>query len=354
LTYKNIEEASGLKRGKLKVTPYYYEVDLPFFQENLKDFLPDRIIDIHSHTADSKILKPNAPPPDFWAERVCPNGMSLPSLLESYILMFPGKYIRPVIFSLPSKRFDLEKGNAYVAEQARKFSLLPLILTKPEWSATELEKRVKEGGFIGIKPYPIMAKDKPIEKVEIFDFLPRSHLELADEKRWLVILHIPRPGRLDDPVNVQQLLDIDENYPHANVVVAHVGRSYCPGQGEKGLRMLQDTQNLLFDISANTNQAIFERLIETVRIERILFGSDMPITAMHAKRICEDHNYVNIILDADWEDSHTRPATPEDKVTFFLYEEISAFKRAAEKKGLSRKEIEKVFFLNAQRILNYK
>jgi predicted TIM-barrel fold metal-dependent hydrolase len=340
-----------LRRGKLEITPYYFKVDMPFFQKELKDFLPSQIIDIHAHTVDPGALKPDAPPPDSWAERVCPNGMDLPSLLESYVLMFPGKHIKPVIFGWPSKRFDFEKQNVYVADQARKFCLPSLILTKPSWSATELERRVKEGGFIGLKPYPIMVEGKPQNDVEIFDFLPRSHLELADEKRWLIILHIPRPGRIDDPVNIRQLLYIDEHYPHAKIVVAHVGRAYCPGQGERALQVLQDTQNLIFDISANTNQLIFQRLIETVGCERIVFGSDMPITAMHAKRICEGYNYVNIILNADWKDAHTRSATPEDQVTFFLYEEIYAFKKAAEKEGLSRKEIEKIFFWNAQKIL---
>jgi len=38
-------------------------------------------------------------------------------------------------------------------------------------------------------------------------------------------------------------------------------------------------------------------------------------------------------------------------VTFFLYEEIYAFRKAAEKMGLGRKDIEDIFFLNARRIL---
>jgi len=340
-----------LRRGRLEVTPYYFEVDMSFFREELKDFLPDQIVDIHAHVVGTEALKPDLPPPDFWAERVCPNGMTLPSLLQSYILMFPGKHIKPVIFAYPSKRFDIEEGNEYVSDQSRKFDLWSLILTNPRWSASELEKRVEGGGFIGLKPYPIMAEGKPANEIETFDFLPRSHLELADEKRWLVILHIPRPGRLDDPVNIQHLLDIDKKYPNAKVVVAHVGRSYCPGQGDRGLNALEDTRNLFFDISANTNQAVFERLIGTIEPERILFGSDMPVTAMHGRRICEGHNYINIILCADWEDSHTRAGFPEDRITFFLYEEIAAFKRAAEEKGLSRGEIEKIFFLNARKIL---
>jgi len=346
-----VMELEMLKRGYIKATSYYFEVDLPFYNEHLKDFLPDQIIDIHSHVATPEMLKPDAKPPTFWAERVCPNGMSVESLIESYELMFPGKKVTPVIFGLPSDRFILEKENEYVSKCVEKFGLNALILTRPSWSSEELERHIKEGGFIGLKPYPSMAKGKKPDEIEIFDYLPKHHLELANEKRWLIILHIPRSGRLDDETNIKQLLEIDEKYPHAKVVVAHVGRSYCPKQGEKGLDRLKDSQNLFFDISANTNEAIFERLIEIIGTKRILFGSDMPISGMHAKRICKDSNYINVILGADWVDEHTRPASPEDRVTFFLYEEIYAFRKAAEKMGLGRKDIEDVFLLNARRIL---
>lgn len=338
-----------LRRGRLDVSPYYFEVDMKFFHEILEDFLPEEIIDIHSHIAGPEEAIPGASSPTFWAERVCPEGMTLPSLLESYVLMFPGKRIRPVLFAMPSIRFDPEKGNEYVAREAKRFDLSGLILTNPNWSADELEERVEKGGFKGLKPYPSTV-DKPADEIGIYDYLPEEHLELADQGKWLVILHIPRNGRLADPDNIQHLIELDDNYPEARVIVAHVGRAYCPRYGE-GLSALQDTTNLFFDISANTNQAVFEKLINIFGSNRIVFGSDMPIAAMHARRICEGDNYVNIVLNADWEDNHTRIGSADDRITFFLYEEIAAFKRAAERKGLDRRDIERIFFRNAAKIL---
>ena len=41
-----------------------------------------------------------------------------------------------------------------------------------------------------------------------------------------------------------------------------------------------------------------------------------------------------------------------EKLTFFMYEELKAFKQAAEAVGLSRAEIEDVFFNNAKEIIN--
>ena len=39
-------------------------------------------------------------------------------------------------------------------------------------------------------------------------------------------------------------------------------------------------------------------------------------------------------------------------ITFFMYEEILAFKRAAEKLGLSKSDIEKAFYLNAKNLID--
>jgi predicted TIM-barrel fold metal-dependent hydrolase len=338
-----------LRKGRLERGPYYYEVDLPFFQRELEGYQPDRITDIHAHVTGPGETLQDAPPPDFWAEKVCPDGMTLQNLLESHAVLFPGKEYRTLAFPMPSKRLDPEKGNEYVSRESRRLGVPSLILTDPSWSAAELERRVAEGGFVGLKPYP-STLDKPADEIEVFDYLPEAHLALADQNDWVVILHLPRPERLVDPLNLRTLVEVDHRYPNAKVVVAHVGRAYCPRYGE-GLDDLKGTHNLLFGISANTNQAVFEKLLGTVEPDRIVYGSDLPITAMHSRRVCEGDNYVNTVLDADWEDSHTRIGSPEDGITYFLYEAIWAFRRAAESIGLGREDLEKVFHGNAERIL---
>jgi len=339
-----------LRKGRLQANPYYQRVDLPFYREHLEDFLPSKIIDIHTHATSPAELIPGAPAPVFWAERVCPDGMGAPSLLEGYSLLFPGKKVSPVIFPYPSPRFDAERGNEYVSKESRRLGLKCLILSDPAWSAEELEGRVAQGGFVGLKPYPSMARGKPAEGVEIYDFLPAHHLELADQKRWLIILHIARPERLMDPLNQRQLMELDGSYPDAKIVVAHVGRAYCDRYAQ-GLDALADSRSLFFDISANTNQLVFETLIDTIDSRRVVFGSDLPVTAMHSRRICEGDNYINIVLGADWQDSHTRIGRPEERITFFLYQAIGAFKRAAERRGLSKRQVEMIFFKNAERMV---
>ena len=344
---------NDLRQGRLDITPHYFDVDYPFYKEHLRDFLPDRIIDVHTHPGNNPGLQPGDPKPTFWPQWVTfGHGMRLPSLLDANLKMFPGKEVFPVCFTT-SNREDVDERNAYVAKELRQYkNVWGLLWTLPDWNKDELIERVEGGGFSGIKPYLNMVKDIPVEDITIFDYLPRHHIEAAVEREWVVMLHIPRAERLADPVNISHLRKISRDYPDIKLIIAHVGRSYCPRYGIEGIPALSSCENLLFDISANTNQVVMELLIREVGPKRILYGSDMPITAMRSKRICEGDEYINYVRHADWEDNRTRRNIEEEEnYTFFLYEQILAFKKAAVACDLSRSDIEDVFFNNAYSLL---
>ena len=46
------------------------------------------------------------------------------------------------------------------------------------------------------------------------------------------------------------------------------------------------------------------------------------------------------------------PAPEAESLTFFMYEELLAFKQAAEKTGLSREDVEDIFYWNSARVLS--
>ena len=87
---------------------------------------------------------------------------------------------------------------------------------------------------------------------------------------------------------------------------------------------------------------------------------DFPVFRMKARRVVENAVYINEIPmgslgDVSY-DSHMReiPYPEADKITFFIYEEIAACKKAAENLGLSRKDIDNIFYGNSARIFNLK
>ena len=89
-----------------------------------------------------------------------------------------------------------------------------------------------------------------------------------------------------------------------------------------------------------------------------LFGSDSAHPAMLTRRIEENGIYINLVPPGLYggaqQDKHLREvsAAEGEQMTFFLYEEILAFKRAAAKLGLSRQDVQDVFYGNAERLLN--
>ena len=106
----------------------------------------------------------------------------------------------------------------------------------------------------------------------------------------------------------------------------------------------------MFDFSANTNSEVITKCIETVGVNRIMFGTDLPIAKMKMKRIVENGNYVNIIPRGIYgdvsNDVHMRE-TDSKEITNFTYEIIRAFKRSCEDLSLSKKDIQDIMCNNA-------
>jgi predicted TIM-barrel fold metal-dependent hydrolase len=314
-------------------------LDCDVYQHQLQSFLPARLIDIHTHVWLNQFQakeKDECRRAVTWPQRVALDN-SMEDLLEAYRLMFPGKGVLPLVFGAAlSLRDDLHTGNAYVRECAQKYRVPALLFTDPRWSEPEFEERIDSGHFLGAKVYLTRSDPRLAEKdIQIYDFLPHHQLKVLDKHGWIIMLHIPRPGRLRDPLNLAQMVEIEKNYPHVKVVIAHVGRAYCPEDVGNAFEILAGTRKMRFDISANTSAENFARLIRTVGPRRILFGSDLPITRMRMRRVCEGGRYINVVpkgLYGDVSaDPHMREVEGDDaeRLTLFMYEEVQAFQQAA-------------------------
>lgn len=335
------------------------KTDRIFYNEKIRDFLPGNIIDIHAHiwkaSRNSKSVRPRAV--QGWPSRVADRN-PVSHLIESYKLLLPGKNVTPVVFGSPTAAAGTDGLNLYVSDSALKKCFPALMLSRPEWTVPEFFNKLSAGKFIGAKPYLSFAPSHiPPDEIRIFDFIPRRQLDILNSREMMLMLHIPRPGRLSDPLNLAQLMEIENNFPRIKMVIAHAGRAYCPEDIGGALEILKRGRNMMFDISANTNADVFRKLIKTVGPERVLFGSDLPITRMRMRRVCRKGIYVNIVpagLYGDVSgDRHMEEAeaAEAEKLTFFLYEQIHSFMKASKRAGLLRGDVENVFFGNACRLL---
>jgi predicted TIM-barrel fold metal-dependent hydrolase len=333
-------------------------VDRSFYEKHL-DYLPPRMIDIHTHVLlrSHRQISTVARRGPTWPGRIAAEN-PIEDLLETYRLMFPRQTVTPVIFGPATQEYDLDSSNRYVSQAAAQHELPSLLVSTPEWTAQELEAHVIAGGFLGLKPYLEWAPPHiPSDDITIFDFLPRYHLEVADAHDWIVMLHIPRRGRLRDALNLEMMLEIEHRYPNVRLVIAHIGRAYCPEDVGDAFDILKDARRMHFDFCANTSAYAMEQLLRAVGPKRVVFGSDLPVVRMRMRRICEDGFYVNLVprgLYGDVsDDPHMREVNEEEgsQLSFFMYEELLAFRQAAEAVGLSAEDIADVMYNNAARLI---
>ncbi len=338
------------------------DVDRRFYAERLRDWLPDELVDIHTHVWRDADYRAGVPSRGqersvTWPARVARDN-PIEDLQETYRLLLPGKRVTPLLFATLPQADNLDRVNAYVADCSRRAAAPALIFSDPAWSPAELEERTMAGGFVGAKSYLSLAPACiPGKEIRIFDFFPREQLAVLDRRGWIVMLHIPRDGRLKDPLNLAQMLEIERDFPNLKLIVAHVGRAYCDEDAGNAFEVLAKTKRMCFDFSANTNGRVFEQLLRCVGPRRVLFGTDLPILRMRMKRIVRDGHYVNVVPKGLYGDVSGDRNMAEAEgaeaaaLTFFLYEELDAFRRAAERVGLTRADLEAVFCGNARRLV---
>ena len=325
------------------------DYDRKVWEEELADFVPDRFIDCHVHIWEPGTRKTSEKGCVKWTSLVA-SSQTYEDMMASYDHFFPGKKFTQVVMCSPS--CNLPVGNAYAEKMFKEHNLKAYYCTN--WDTDEKEIfDAMQRGFIGIKPYQNNSpKYIPAKELRIFDFLTPRQLEFMDKIGGTVMLHIPRDLRLRDPINLHQLMEIDERYPNAKVIVAHIGRAYIPSDVGDAFDLLKNTKHLFYDFSANTSAFAMQKLFENIDIKRCMFGSDMPFTKMRMFRIEKNGTYVNVVPRGLYPNTDTDPHMEESdnpNITTFMYEELRAFKEAAKNLGLTRENVEDLMYNNASK-----
>ncbi len=335
------------------------EYDKKVWEEELKDFLPDKILDVHTHVYKREFFDPalaNAPKRTVtWTSTVAKEN-PIEDLQETYRLMFPGKDVKALMFI--SGKTGLEKNNAYLSEVSKKTGWPALYYSVPTQSADELEQKIREGGFLGVKSYlSRSASYIPTKEIRIFDFFPKHQLARLNEMGAICMCHIPRDGRLKDQVNIQQILEIRREFPKLRLIVAHIGRAYTKEDVGDAFDYLTQEPETMYDFCANSCEYAITEVIKRCGPKHVMFGTDMPILRMRTHRIEENGTYVNLVPPGlyhdPYGDPHLREVSEEEgkKITFFAYEELLAFKRACEKLGMTKQDVEDMMYNNAVNLI---
>ncbi len=357
----------------LNVTPY----DRAYYESVIRPFVPTKLIDCHAHiwldrfcTGEDHKLRSC-----LWPMMVAKDN-SIEDLCETNAELFPENEVISVLYSHTNIAVDLSLSNPYVLESAKKKHFPALYVVHPSMPAEDVEREMlAHPEYKGLKVYLEYAPAYiPNPEIRIYDFLTKEHLALADKHGWIVQLHIPRPKRLADPLNYYLLLEIEQKYPNLQLWVAHLGRAYANEDVGDALDYLRNTEKTMWDFTANTNDWVMEQVLQRFGATRFIYGSDFPIFRMKARRVVENGFYVNEIpqgslgaFSVDYyktdaasgagsvlSDPHLReiPYPEAAKITFFIYEEIAACRRAAERLGLTKEDVSNIFYGNCARLFH--
>lgn len=326
--------------------------DLRLYEQELKGFLPERIFDAHVHLFDASCLKPGATfPPRYCYQKF--GGLFTLEQYEAWMArLLPGHVVHFNSFGHPEDPSDRDAAAAYTGRISDNRGRFGLALVAPADPVETVVKRVVDNRLAGYKPYPSFVTGKPVAEVTIFDMLPEPLMREADARGWVVMLHIPRPGRIADPVNQQQMVELCRRYPGAKIIFAHIGRAYYLNSVLGALEGIAACPNAYLDTAMINHEGVLEYAFRNFPRERILFGADAPFALLRGKSV-EINNQYAYLLGEDYA-MGTAIYDAAHAVTFttFFYEQLRGIKCAAERACLSRGDIENVFFNNAQQLLS--
>lgn len=337
-----------------EVTDY----DRHIWETELKDWLPDNIIDVHTHVWLKELDGQPKESDHFtvsWPSMVAPDN-SIDDLQETYRIMFPGKKVKALMFTSGN---ITDENNEYVSNSSALSGYPALYFSHPEQSGHEIRRKVISGGFLGLKSYlNLSPRYIPDDEIRILDFFPPHQLDVMNEMGGIVMCHIPRSTRLKDVMNYEQIAYIKENWPNIRFVVAHIGRAYSSGDIGNAFERLDQVPDLMYDFCANCSEFSITQLLQHAGPKHSMFGTDMPILRMRTRRIEENGTYINLVEKGRYGDvsgdSHMREVSKEEAehITFFAYEELLALKRAWTALGLTQGDLEDIMFNNAFRLID--
>ena len=325
------------------------DLDRQIWEEELADFVPEKIFDVHVHSYWSKYI--NEPFEQcFWGRMGAPEKAGLDEIVEGTEKLFPQRSAFSfLLIPSPSLTTDMEALNNFVAAEGKKSSsAYTAMFVTPEMDPDYVEKFVRTNGTAAFKPYRTFTDD-PVE-CRITDMLPEPIIEVAQQHGLAVVLHIAKRKAIADQQNIDDIRMLADKYKNVTWILAHCARSFALWPLEKAVDYLTPFPNICVDTSAVCESDVFALLFEKIPVQRILFGTDnFPAGTVRGK-------YITFGRAWDWLNENARNKLSlghcDPRATFVCYEMLRAIKHGVSRLGLSKDDIEAFFYGNAQAIFS--
>jgi len=318
----------------------YSSHDQQIWDEELEDFVPDRVFDAHIHLFNPDHLSPAASTTNRWG------ATDLATAKQWASRLYPGRETHFLVLGTPLPGIDVASHNDWCMAQVRQDpqSRMNRLVT-PQCELQDIERDVHEQGFIGLKPYRIYSVTGDIAQCRIHDFLPYPQLELANELGLWVTMHLSRFQGCADEFNLSDLREFTlKRFPNIKWILAHCARSFTYWPIRQAVDQLRDLPNIWYDVSAVTDVRPMITLFSREDRRRILYGSDgIDATYFHGQYAALGRAWQGLDagrLDLQFPHCDGRPILA-------IYEQLLSMKHAAEIAQWSRDDVENLFWRSA-------
>ncbi len=273
------------------------QCDAELFHRELESFVPPVVFDAHAHL----YRKADWPEPRG-AIDLGPEVITLERYRALAEWIMPGRQIDGLFLGFGGTK-TIGEVNAFVTGQVGPTTACASgMLVTPDMEVDYLREQVRRHRFAALKPYHRFARVQPTWDADIEDFLPEAQAQVAHEEGLCVVLHLVKPRAVADVRNQEAIRRYCTQYPKMRLILAHAARGFNPHHTIEGLASLRGLPNLYCDTSAITDCGALEATIEMLGPERLLYGSDFPVSHFRGRCVGIGDSFVWLYEDTlDWE-----------------------------------------------------
>jgi predicted TIM-barrel fold metal-dependent hydrolase len=329
----------------------YTDADRDFVARHVKPYLPDKIFDAHAHLFCHTHYLPDKLPAHLIGT---PTAIGLAIYREHMEWLHPGGRTSGGLFFGLAFQGDRKGNDDYVAAevktgQATGFHAFGQMLIAPEMEPDYVRETVRRHGFVGLKPYHLMAQvEGPTFLAPIEAYLSEAHMRIAHEEGLTITLHMVLDRAMADPRNQATIRRYCEQYPNMRLILAHAARGFNPWHTIEGIGSLRGLSNVWCDTSAVTEAGAFEAIVDTLGHNRLLYGTDFHVSHMRGRCIAIGDSFHWLYAEEmGLEEKHTtlRPV-------LIGLESLRSLFLALHRLKLTDQQVEDIFYNNAAQLFS--
>lgn len=312
----------------------------------LQSFIPGEVFDIHVHP-----YHPSHFPKGEWAFLDGVGQLGCEEHRNALQRYMPVKKMHGLYFGMPRKTADRDAMNAWVAKEVRQNGTelsRQLMVVSPADDPVRVAEQLRSGLFCGLKVYHCYADRPDTMNASITEYAPEWMWEILHETKGILTLHIVRDGGIDDADNQKEIRRLCRTYPRAQLILAHIARSFNYRNARSGLHTIADLDNAVVDTSAICEAASFAAAIKALGPQRMLWGSDFAVSEMRGRCITTGNRF--FWLHPELIQENHRPPTASD-MTLIGIESLLSLHEACNDEGLTETDLKDIFLNNALRVL---